>query len=600
MIEDPKSSNDDLLRRISISSSVLLGLSAAYEAYVLFMQTTVVSLSRLALAFFVFLAVAGANYFLTTRVLNERLKGMLSGKVYAVSLCLLLPLLFLPLITFTPNYPINPLLREWTEIRVEYAVSANSRPLEFKATDVLLQEDEETLNAGAFSMVGKWNSDKEPFILNPGSSAALHWFGAASANMRLTVNAPPASGTLTIYWDQSRADLELTAREAKQFILVKKFTTPLGVCALLFIAGYILTAWLLILLAACLDGKNIFNGLFERAGKNRVLLVALVIALALGLSYVTVKLQLESLDGGAKTFIRTTQLDRHNAVLRGRAPNPWQYRVLSEYLAEGIVRGLQAVKVRNAIEDGFIALRYIQNIALFLLAFVLYYKLSKSKLITLIGVLLLAGSMMNAYYDNDLSFNTYFDVIFYLLTIILILNREYWWILLVMAAAALNRETSGLIPFLALAGLVDEQMPRHKKLLLFILPAAVFAAIFAALHLLYPNRPLYIPYGQQPGIPMLIYNVTRAFTWDQLYHTLGLAPVIGVLFIFSWPRLWQRFLIIVIPVWFAIHFVLSVADETRLFLVPMAVIFIPGVLFGLNYLKNYDKTLGQEVKEDNP
>jgi len=242
----------------------------------------------------------------------------------------------------------------------------------------------------------------------------------------------------------------------------------------------------------------------------------------------------------------------------------------------------------------------MQNIALFLLAVALYYQLTKSKLITLIGVLLLASSMKNAYYDNDLSFNTYFDVIFYLLAVLLILNREYWWILLVTAAAALNRETSGLIPFLALARLVDEQMPRYKKLLLFILPAAVFAVSFAGLHLLYPSRPLYIPYGQQPGIPMLIYNVTRAFTWDQLYHTLGLVPVIGVAFIFGWPRLWQRFFIIVIPVWFVIHFVLSIADETRLFLVPMAVIFIPGVLFVLQYLKNHDKRLGQEVYEDTP
>ncbi|MCL4529420.1 MAG: hypothetical protein M1282_08410 [Chloroflexi bacterium] len=149
-----------------------------------------------------------------------------------------------------------------------------------------------------------------------------------------------------------------------------------------------------------------------------------------------------------------------------------------------------------------------------------------------------------------------------------------------------NREASGLIPFLVLTALVNEQLPIHKKLLPFLLSGGVFAAIFARLPIIYPNRPLYIPYQVIPGYgyPMLIYNVTCSFTWSQLFYTLGFIPAFGLLFIFNWPRLWQRFFLIMCPAWFVIHFVLSIAGETRLCLVPQALIFIPGVLFAVKYL----------------
>jgi len=68
---------------------------------------------------------------------------------------------------------------------------------------------------------------------------------------------------------------------------------------------------------------------------------------------------------------------------------------------------------------------------------------------------LLAFSIKNGFYDNDLSFNTYFDVIFYLSAVLLILKRRYFWVVLLMIPAALNRETSGAIPLLMLCALLD-------------------------------------------------------------------------------------------------------------------------------------------------
>lgn len=584
MIENSDSSSRDLLRRLSIASSIFGGLGISFGVYILFLQTPVISLSRLAAALAVFAVFAAANYFFASRYLKERLMNILVHKHPVISLCFLLPLLFLPLFYAPPAYPLDPLLRQWTDVAVQYDIHADSRALDFSKSDVRLQMDKDVLDARSFRAAGIWKSTGDTFSLDPGTAASLRWVGAASESMLLTLQAPAASGTVTVYWDQSRSVFELSADAPKQIVAARKFTTPWGVDFLLFAAVYILMVWLLILLAILFDRKFNLINFVERARSPRILIVLLAIVLAI----LTVKLQLDSLDGGADGFIHGTQWTRHEAVLQGHAPNPWQYRVFSEYLAEGFVRLFQLLKVQDAIGFGFISLRVLQNMAVFLLAYALYRKISASKVISLMGMLLLASSMKNAFYDNDLSFNTYFDLIFYLLAVILILNQKYYWVILVTALAALNRETSGLIPFLALAAGVNERLPLHKKLLPFLLSAAVFALVFFWLHALYPNRPLYIPYGQVPGYPMLIYNVARSFTWDQLFYTLGLIPAIGLLFIFNWPRLWRRFFLIMCPAWFALHFVLSIAGETRLFLVPQAVIFIPGILFALKYTEHVD------------
>ena len=114
-----------------------------------------------------------------------------------------------------------------------------------------------------------------------------------------------------------------------------------------------------------------------------------------------------------------------------------------------------------------------------------------------------------------------------------------------------------------------------------LLSLAVFILVFLGLRLLFPPRPLYVPYHHAPGIPLLLYNLTRAFTWQQLLTTLGLVPLVGLLFFSSWPRLWQRLFLVVCPAWFLVHSFASVMAETRLFLVPQAIIFIPGALFAM-------------------
>jgi len=43
----------------------------------------------------------------------------------------------------------------------------------------------------------------------------------------------------------------------------------------------------------------------------------------------------------------------------------------------------------------------------------------------------------------------------------------------------------------------------------------------------------------------------------------------------------QSFFLVIVPVWFIIHLFYSVMAETRLLLVPFALVFVPGTLLGI-------------------
>jgi hypothetical protein len=576
-------SNTTVLFRASITSSVLVGLSVGYSAYVLFLQTPDISKNRLAIGCILLVVFAIANYLFVYYYLKERLVAAFARGPYIISLSIFLPLLFLPLLYTAPAYPVSPLLQPWTDVAVEFDVNPKSQAISFSKSDIRLDLNGNALDAESFIPVGIWKSTQDTFRLDPGSSASLRWTDPAPGLVTLIIHSPPAIGTLTVYWDESRTTFELSPDSARQILLIRRFSTPAAISILLFFAFYILSAWVLFLLLTLFSEKIRFSKQLERAINSQ----SLILLLALILAVVTVKLQLDSLHGGV-SFLYDGQLQRHDNVLTGQAPNPWQYRVLSEIAAEGFNDLFRLLRVQDSISFGFIVFRLLQNIAIFLLAFALYRQTSASKLLPFIGVVLLACTIKNGFYDNDLSFNTYFDVIFYLAAVLLILRHQYFWVAVLMLPAALNRETSGVIPFLMLAALLDNLRLFQRKYIPVYLAMAIFVLIFIGLRFLYPDRPIYIPYKQTPGYQLLLYNLTRAFTWDQLFHTLGFAPLLALVFFFVLPNLWQRFFLVLCPVWFGIQSFLSVMGETRLFFVPQAIIFIPAVLFVLEYFRRLE------------
>lgn len=280
-------------------------------------------------------------------------------------------------------------------------------------------------------------------------------------------------------------------------------------------------------------------------------------------------------------YLTKDQLERHNAVLYGRPIyTAWKYRLLSEMVVEAGIRAGAPLGI--AYETVFIAVRILQNIAIFLLAAGWFRLLGSSIYVTVAGLMLIAWAMTQALFNSDLQFNTYADLIFYLIAAILIFSGKFIWVIPLMLLASLNRESSVLIPLLLLGSQLQLRPLRIERrvALIGLLSLAVWAAMQLALRQVYGWNP-----GNGvtfPGLALLLRNVTQAVTWRNLFLTLNIVPFLALYQLRRAPALLQRFFWTLVPLWFAIHFVAAAADETRLFLVPYIVVLVPIVLSGFN------------------
>ncbi len=309
--------------------------------------------------------------------------------------------------------------------------------------------------------------------------------------------------------------------------------------------------------------------------------VLLLVCVSL-LSVFTVVLQVRTL---GRDYLAGEQMRRHRAILEGTAKAPYQYRLLSEYVLAGILRFLRATALPEPVFIACFGMRLMQNMLIFLLA-AWYYRASGFRLYSvLLGVALLAWGMSHAYYNSDLAFNTYFDIVFYLTAALLIHYQQDVWLIPVTLLAALNRETSGLIPVMFVA-VRYSQVRHHKKQLVKLISVAggagmVYGVIFVALRIVFGPRQLSVPGEYSPGIEFVFYNLGRPITYIQLAATLAILPIMAAFSWRVWPGALKKMFWAVIPAWLVIHLCYSVIAETRLLLVPFALILVPGVLFGL-------------------
>jgi hypothetical protein len=314
-------------------------------------------------------------------------------------------------------------------------------------------------------------------------------------------------------------------------------------------------------------------------GLRKFPLVFALISCSLLLSLLTVSLQVLTL---GLPYLEGTQMERHLKILHRQAGDPYQYRILSEYLIAGYRFILKYFGLSQSITVALITFRVVQNTLIFFFAAAYYRKLGLNVSTAILGLALLAWGMTHCFYDSDLAFNTYSDVIFYLLAAVLILNEQYAWMIPLTALAALNRETSGLIPFLMLApALARKSLPARK--IMFFAIAALFAyiCVFTGLRFFFAPQSLYFPYGHHQGWELFGYNVYRWTTWLQLFATFNVLPFLTLFAFRRLPGTLQLFFWIIAPVWFLIHVFGSIMAETRLFIVPLALLFVPGALLGI-------------------
>lgn len=278
------------------------------------------------------------------------------------------------------------------------------------------------------------------------------------------------------------------------------------------------------------------------------------------------------------------QLERHARFMAGNAEfyNPWQYRIFSGFVLESFIRLFGLLPVPLHEYAPYFALRFVQNLLIFWAAFLFYRALSvKSFFLVVMGISLLAYNISNSNWQADMAYNTYFDILFYLLAGYIILKAHPGWIIPLTAVAVLNRETSGFIPFMLMLTAFDFRqirLERKERLWIGLAALGVFIVLFFAVRFWYGSRPYEAIHGIDTPWEFFLFNIRFFNMYPQLIGTLGIIPLLGILWFKRWPFFLKDIGLLIVPFWIVIHLFKSMAMETRLFLVPQALIFIPAVL----------------------
>lgn len=274
---------------------------------------------------------------------------------------------------------------------------------------------------------------------------------------------------------------------------------------------------------------------------------------------------------------------RHQRMLDGDSEffNPWQYRMFSTLVAEGFYRGLNSIIPSMDRVKSFLLFRFLQNLLIFFVADLYFRALNiRNPWLRLTGQLILAFCMAHSVFQSDLSFNTYFDILFYLLAAWLILKKYYIWIIPVTAVAAFNRETSALIPAMLVIPFINWKARRIPWSVLKpgIVAGILFILVFVSVRVYYGYRPAVGIHGMTTIRDYVLFNMKFFRIYPELLGTLAFLPIVVLVYLKRLPEMLRTWFWIICPIWFVIHFVYTTAVETRLFLVPQALIFIPAFL----------------------
>ncbi|MBX2916011.1 MAG: hypothetical protein KF856_12145 [Cyclobacteriaceae bacterium] len=305
--------------------------------------------------------------------------------------------------------------------------------------------------------------------------------------------------------------------------------------------------------------------------------------------------------------------------------NPWQYRILCPLIIEGTFQILDAtvfkvipeskseIELQGKAEDKneniqklirlsknsefikysivFIGFRFVQNLIILWLSFLFISHFVKTRSLVILGLMLITLFMGNAVMDSDLAFNSYMDVILYLAAGLVIVKKySGWWIAVLTLIGAFNRETSLLIPviyFVSEFNWLHWKKPiaallENKKIISIAgVSVIAFVIVFVSIRFYYGYQPQ-TEWRVPAGLPMLKLNLLSAAsvkTYNEMFGVFGILPFWFVLIIKRVPKVLLLFFIALVPVWFGVHLISVVAYQSRLFLVPTLLIFLPGVLY---------------------
>lgn len=289
-------------------------------------------------------------------------------------------------------------------------------------------------------------------------------------------------------------------------------------------------------------------------------------------------------------YLSTTQMYRHQMFVNNTSYSPWQYRVVGEVTATVFLRVFNLLG--RSSTAAFFCLGWLQKVLIFFLSFVFFRLIGIDSFLSVGLMSLLVWSVQNGNYHSGMAYDTYFDVIFYLTGAILVLLHKWSWTIPLMLVGALNRETFGCFALIVLlCGLQWKPLGIRDRQAFFsgVASLAVYAAVFLGVRLAFGPHPGFDPYKHKIGLDMVLFNLTDQKSYYYLFFTLGLFPL-TLLFWKRWPEVLKIFAVAILPVWVVIHLVFGAVFETRLFFVPLILIFLPAA--GLLIQESIRKTPG--------
>ncbi len=276
------------------------------------------------------------------------------------------------------------------------------------------------------------------------------------------------------------------------------------------------------------------------------------------------------------------QIERHERWMAGESEffNPWQYRAFSPYLLQIVIDVYHYTLPGKPEAVPFVALHFLQVLVIFYLSLLYFRKLGlRNPFLLAAGLLVLCFCISTSVFQSDLSFNTYFDIIFYLTAAILILDGRILWIVPLTAVAALNRETSGFIPLMVLAPFTFRKTEINRRAFaIAAISLVLFAIVFLGIRAYFGFQPAVGIHGMTSPKDFLLFNLTFLRMYPLLLGTLSIIPIIVILNLAKLPVILRHWFWLIVPFWFVIHLVKGTAMETRLFLVPQVIVFIPAFL----------------------
>jgi len=337
------------------------------------------------------------------------------------------------------------------------------------------------------------------------------------------------------------------------------------------------------------------------------------------------------------SFYRAEGVETYNRYIDHRAGrsmfyNPWQYRLLCPVTIDVIYKVLDhfvfpllningfnlpvqesavgknpnTIKLMEQLKNPefvkhtivFFAFRFLQDLAILLLAYSYLSIFVSSNSLRWIGLIIITLGMGNSVVDSDLSFNTYLDVILYLCAgLVIVKNLSPWWIVLITVLGAFNRETSVFIPAIYFMSRADWKAWPHfvktfladkSAFLVTTISAILYVIIFFGIRAYYGTRPLEA-WRVDPGWPMIKLNFFSSAsikTYMEFFGVFAFFPIWAVFILKSADGRLKTFFYTLVPVWFALHLYTAIGFQTRLFLVPTILVIIPVVLEYIDRRRN--------------